>query len=91
MPSWSSAAPTSSVRMPSSTNDSTPAFSAARADHAAGPGRVASALGRVDEQLVLVARDVLEADRADVVERRAEPDGIGDVAGAGLEAHGGGW
>ena len=37
---------------------------------------------------MLVAGDHLHADGFDIVERRAEPDGVGDIAGAGLEALG---
>ena len=35
---------------------------------------------------MLVAVDDLAADRLDIIERRAKPDGIGDIAGAGFEA-----
>ena len=37
---------------------------------------------------MLVAGDVLHPDSLQVVERRAEPDGVGDAGRAGLEAHG---
>src|SRR5207253_1741854 len=56
-----------------------------RSDHRqAGNGR--EPLRAVREQLVLVALHVVDADAREQVERRAEPNRIGDVAGARLEA-----
>jgi hypothetical protein len=55
-----------------------------RADQAR-PGTV-TALGGVHQQVMLVAGDVLDADPLHVVDRRAQAHGVGDVAGAGLEA-----
>ena len=48
-------------------------------------GHGAQPVERVVEQVVLVGRDVGHADRLDIVDRGAEPDRVGDVAGAGLE------
>ena len=42
------------------------------------------------DQLVLVARDRLDADAVEIVDRGAEADGVGDIAGAGLEPRGAG-
>ena len=41
---------------------------------------------RVDQELVLVGGDALDPDLRDIVERRAESNSVGDVAGARLEA-----
>ena len=41
--------------------------------------------GGVFEQPVLVGGDIGHAQRVDIVDRRAEADGVGDIAGAGLE------
>ena len=86
MPSWSSAAPTSSVREPSSTNDSTPAFSGA-VPIRRRPGTARSRARRVRRAARARSAAMFSMPIADhVVERRAEPDRVGDVAGAGLEA-----
>ena len=49
------------------------------------PGNVGQQRSGVLQQCVLVGRDPLDADLLDVAQRLAEPDGVGDVAGAGLE------
>ena len=40
---------------------------------------------RVKQQFVLVRGDRRHADRFEIVDRRAKPDGVGDIAGAGLK------
>ena len=58
-----------------------------RADRGAGRGRVAATSVAVAQQLVLVAARRCSMPIAiHVVERGAEAHGVGDVAGAGLEA-----
>ena len=62
------------------TNESTPAFSRARADRCGGPGSRRAARVAVGEQLALVrARRARGRCRASVVDRGAEADGAGDV------------
>ena len=39
-------------------------------------------MGRIEQQIVFVAGDVIDPDPFEIVERRAEADRIGDVAGA---------
>ncbi len=87
MPSRSSAAPMSSVRKPSTTNESTPAFSGA-VPMIRRPGIVEQAFGHALEEFVLVPRDVLDAELLQIIERGAQSDGVRDVAGAGLESRG---
>ena len=84
MPSSSSTAPTSCGCTPSTTNESTLAFSARGADepHAV---ELADPLGGVGEQLLLPGADGGAPDRLDVVERRAQADDLGDRRRAGLE------
>jgi hypothetical protein len=71
------------------TNERTPAFSAA-VPIIVSPGTARDARSR---RRAARARtlDGLEPDRAHVVERGAEPHGVGDVARARLEARRGGW
>ena len=72
MPSWSSAAPTSSVRKPSSTNDSTPAFSAAVPISAQARDRAQRARSRRRAARARSARCSSMPIALHVVERRAE-------------------
>jgi hypothetical protein len=56
-----------------------------RADQANAGDRLDPLRG-VGKQVMLVAGDVLDADPLHIVDRRAQANGVGDVAGAGLEA-----
>ena len=58
---------------------------ARRARGCAAPGSSASSLERVRRQRLLVGVDGLHAELGQVVDRRAQPDRLGDRHGAGLE------
>ena len=84
MPSWLSAWPTSSTRISSSTREMAPARSRG-APTSVNPGTVRSTFERIFQKPMLIGGDIGHADSLEIIDRRAEPDRIGDGAGAGLE------
>ena len=70
--------------MPSSVKEITAALSAA-VPTSCRPGNARKPFGRRCQQALLVRGDALAAEHLDVVERRAQTDGAGDVGRAGLE------
>ena len=72
-------------RWPSRTNDNTLVFSLA-VPTSVSPGYGVSTLGAVRQELVFASCDVGHPEPRHVVERGAEADRVGDVAGARLEA-----
>ncbi len=85
MPSRFKAAPTSSVRKPSRTNERTLAFSASGSDEMEA-GNTLHRFGGVEQKVVLVTSDVHHADAFEIVDSSTEADGIADAAGAGFES-----